>query len=87
MIWHVCGVEAAEELVPLEGLEPPTSGLGNPCSILLSYSGVRFFQRLTISATRPEPAIFPFPFPFMLSLTLEDSFPSASRRSASAVMF
>ena len=26
-----------EEVVGLEGIEPPTNGLGNRCSILLSY--------------------------------------------------
>src|SRR5579872_198542 len=29
-----------KELVPLDGLEPPTRGLGNRCSVHLSYRGM-----------------------------------------------
>ena len=32
-------------MVPSEGLEPPTPGLGNRCSIQLSYEGVEFGRR------------------------------------------
>ena len=30
-------------MVGLEGIEPPTNGLGNRCSILLSYRPVRTY--------------------------------------------
>src|SRR6266566_6013872 len=29
------------------GIEPPTSGLGNRCSILLSYGAIFYFQQLS----------------------------------------
>ncbi len=33
-------------VVPLAGFEPATTGLGNQCSILLSYRGVLFLLML-----------------------------------------
>jgi hypothetical protein len=34
-------MQAKKEMVPLDGLEPPARGLGNRCSIHLSYRGMR----------------------------------------------
>ena len=32
--------------IPLEGFEPPTNGLGNRCSVLLSYRGIAAWRQL-----------------------------------------
>ena len=37
-------------MVPLDGVEPPAQGLGNLCSIQLSYRGINYsFQGLGVS--------------------------------------
>ena len=38
--------KTSEKLVGLEGFEPPTHGLGNRCSILLSYRPAFVFNNL-----------------------------------------
>ena len=35
-------------MVGLEGIEPPTNGLGNRCSILLSYRPTRTYDAASI---------------------------------------
>src|SRR5579872_3684954 len=39
-------------MVPLDGLEPPTRGLGNRCSVHLSYRGPNVTSRAEASTTR-----------------------------------